>query len=154
RHFPLGERMRRLSCDFVRLRLLFDRVLRFLAYQIDRAIPRNRHHPRDGGGYSRVELPGTAPDLDVGLLDDLLRQIGSAQDTQHHPIEFPTGCRVEPFKRGLVAAADGGEEPDEFGWRQHGATTPCPVSGPRSTSRLSPPDTGSVERRNYAPGGG
>src|SRR5262249_10894297 len=104
--------------------------------------------------YSRVELPGTAPDLDVGLLDDLLRQIGSAQDTQHHPIEFPTGCRVEPFKRGLVAAADGGEEPDEFGWRQHGATTPCPVSGPRSTSRLSPPDTGSVERRNYAPGGG
>src|ERR1700733_10138308 len=46
-HFPARQRRRRIGGDSQRIRLVLDRDLAFLAYDVDRPIARDRHHPGD-----------------------------------------------------------------------------------------------------------
>src|SRR6185437_767220 len=67
------------------------------------------------------------PDLDVGLLDDFLRQILSAQDTEHDTKEFRPCRGVEALKGGLIPLGDGGNQPDQLNRGQHSASSEVPT---------------------------
>src|SRR6202521_748506 len=80
-----GQRIGALGWDLHRLRLLLERYLRLLANEIDRTVAGDRHHPGDGRCDGRIELSGRTPDLEIGLLDDLVRKVGSTQYTERRP---------------------------------------------------------------------
>src|SRR6202012_1002557 len=92
-----------------------------LAHDVDSAVTRNRCHPRDGRREGRIELPGAIPDLDVSVLNDLLCEILSAQDTQDHAEEFRARRRVEALERSLLALGNRSNQPDQLSRRQHSA---------------------------------
>jgi hypothetical protein len=49
---------------------------------IDGAAARDRHHPGDGAASTRVELRGALPQLEEGLLHDVLGVVRSAEDAR------------------------------------------------------------------------
>src|SRR5205823_13899560 len=89
------------------------------AYHVDRPISRDGRHPCDRRGQSGIELSGAAPDLHVRLLNDLLCEILSPQDTEHHAKEFRTRRGVEALECRLLALCTRGNQPDQLCWRQH-----------------------------------
>ena len=56
-----------------------------------------------GDDKAGLNWPGAVPDLDVGLLNDLLCEILSPQDTEHDAKEFRARGGVEALERGLIA---------------------------------------------------
>ena len=52
---------------------------------------------------SGIELAGVAPDLQIGLLHDVGREVMAAQDAQHHAIEVGAGRPVQTLERNRVA---------------------------------------------------
>ena len=55
---------------------------------------------------SGIELAGVAPDLQIGLLHDVGREVMAAQDAQHHAIEVGAGRPVQTLERNRVALGD------------------------------------------------
>src|SRR6266478_4533216 len=92
------------------------------------AVARDREHPGHRRGHCRVELAGGAPDPEIGFLHDLVGEVGPAQDTQHHPIEFRPGRPIHALQRDLVPLGDGGEEPHQFRRGQHSLRRPSPAA--------------------------
>src|SRR6266481_266209 len=76
-------------------RLLFDRDFAAFAHDVDGPVPGDGRHPRDRRRQAGLELSGAAPDLDVGLLNDLLCEILSPQDTEHHAEKFRARRGIE-----------------------------------------------------------
>src|SRR2546430_17674304 len=79
-HLPARQRIRAVGRYFHCRRLLLDREFAPFAHDVDGTVSGNRRHPRDRRRQAGIELSGTGPDLDVSLLDDLLRKILSPQD--------------------------------------------------------------------------
>src|SRR6185369_9599162 len=103
-------------------RLLLDRAFALLAHHVDRPVARDRHHPCNRRSERRVELSGAVPDLDVSLLNDLLREVLTAQDTEHDAEEFRARGGVKALKSGLIPLRNRGNQPDQLRWRQHSAS--------------------------------
>src|ERR1019366_2954563 len=62
-----------------------------------------------------------------GLLNDLLREVLSPQDTEHDAEEFRPRGGIKPLKRGLIPLRYGGNQPDQLSWRQHSVSPKsCP----------------------------
>ena len=118
-HLAPRQRIRRIGGDFHRGRLFFDRNLGPLANDIDGPVSRNRRHPCDRGRHAGIELPRAVPDLDVSLLNDLLREILTPQDTQHHAEEFRARGGIKPLESRLIPLRNRGNQPDQLSRRQH-----------------------------------
>src|SRR3984957_2997411 len=129
-HLASGKRRRRVGGDVERIRLIFDRHLALLAYDIDGPIARDRHHPGDWAGDGRIELGGHLPHLEIGFLHDLIGQFRPTQDTQKHPVQFRTGGAIELLEGGSVTLGDGRKQFNQFRLRQHHC--------PRHPHRASP----------------
>ena len=84
-----------------------------------------------GDDSAGIELPGAVPDLDVSLLNDLLREILSPQDTEDHAKEFRARGGIKPLKSSLIPLRNRGNQPDQLSWRQHSAS-------PKSRSPIAP----------------
>ena len=115
-------------------------ALASLAHDIDRPVAGNRRHPRDRRRQAGIELPGAVPDLDVGLLNDLLREILSPQDTQHHAEEFRARGGVEALESGLIPLRNRGNQPDQLSRRQHSASPKSQIARSLSSHRSGSPD--------------
>ena len=96
-----------------------------------------------GDDSAGIELAGAVPDLDVSLLNDLLGEILSPQDTEHDAEEFRARGGVKALESGLIPLRNRGNQPDQLSWRQHSAS---PKS--RSPSRLTP---GAIEKSRSIP---
>ena len=117
-HLAPRQRVRFLSGRLHGGRLVLDRGFALLADQVERPVTRDRHHPGDRGCQFRVETAGIVPDLQIGLLYDLVGEVASPQDTQRHAIQFRPRGGVQTLKGRLIALGDGGHQPHEFRRRQ------------------------------------
>src|SRR3569832_773040 len=108
-----------LGCHFQSRRLFLDRHLGSFAYHVDGPVARDRRHPRNWRRQPRIELPGAVPDLDVGLLNDLLSELLPRQDTEHNAKKFRACRGIEAFESRLIALCHRGNQPDELRWRLH-----------------------------------
>src|SRR5439155_14758749 len=139
RHLAPGQRIGRIGRDFHRGRLLLDRDFALLAHHVDRPVARDRRHPCNRRSERRIELSGVVPDLDVSLLNDLLREVLTAQHTEHDAEEFRARGGVNALKSRLIPLRNCGNQPDQLRWRQHSAS-PKTRDPP---SRLTPEQSGS-----------
>src|SRR5207302_6098371 len=96
----------------------------------------------------RIELAGAVPDLEVGLLHHLVREVCTPQDTQYDAVQFRPRRRVQPLEGGAVALRDRGQQPDKLLRTQH------VVGRPTSRRRLSPQPVASVESARCRSGHG
>ncbi len=118
-HLPARQWIRGIGSHFHGRRLLFDRDFGAFAHDVNGTVSGDRGHPRDRRRQAGVELSRAVPDLDVSLLNDLLRKVLSTQDTEHHAKEFRARGDVKALKSGLIPLRNGGNQPDQLSWRQH-----------------------------------
>ena len=118
-HLSPRQRIRSVGGNIHGCRLFLDRRFAPLSDDIDRPVAGNRRHPRDRGRQAGIELPRIVPDLDVSVLNDLLREILTPQDTEHHAEQFRPRGAVEALESGLVPLRNSGDQPDQFSRRQH-----------------------------------
>src|SRR3954447_13857552 len=64
-------------------------------------------------------MSGAVPDLDVGLLNNLLSKVLPSQDTEHHAKKFRPRRGIEALESSLIALRHRGNQPDQLSWRQH-----------------------------------
>jgi hypothetical protein len=98
------------------------------------------------GGQRRIELAGAAPDLEVGLLHDLLGEVLPTQDTQENAVQFRPGSRVEPLEGGAIGLRDRRQQPHQLLRTQHMVERPAASMGRLSTAgaRASSPQAAQI----------
>jgi hypothetical protein len=82
---------------------------------VDGLAVRNRHHPAEWAAAPGVEPGAAPPDVEVGLLGDLLGLCAVPHDPEHETEDPRRGEVVEPGEGGLVPASGRSEEVTEIG---------------------------------------
>src|SRR5262249_57561447 len=59
----------------------------------------DRHHPGERGQTGWIVVTSIAPDLQIGLLDDIAGEVMTAQDPQHDAVELGTRRPIEALAR-------------------------------------------------------